>query len=355
MEQTTETMSQDQGTTITLPMGARREYNISETRIDQMSSPEIEKYNHLLLDSEKCEQSQDNVTWDDLARMFDIEKQQIFSEWVDDELVIFIPYSDSQHLQATLENNPGLEAYIYSTKPLMDIEPQSSTEKVKIRQCPIETDITKLLILNNLIGWKGKLLAPRAGSKRTTAILTAPSEEEARNLLEKGYIADCGKILGVLPGNSNLKDEDRRTILLVGVHKVFEAQKKAGSKLTELVLMKTLIQYGYPIQTVKFVELPGGKERIGHSAYVTVKRAEQIQTLQPIKDTLSGTLLKWTSVENRDKICHICLSWSDHDPSCPRHESNRHKYATSQETSRRAAERDAIFLESLKKRKEKPR
>ena len=50
-----------------------------------------------------------------------------------------------------------------------------------------------------------------------------------------------------------MQEEDRRTVLLVGVSRVNENLKKENSKLTELGLQKILQQTGYPIQAVKLL------------------------------------------------------------------------------------------------------
>ena len=231
----------------------------------------------------------------------------------------------------------------------MSDKPQQDGRIVKIRQCPIDANLRDLMAINDLGGWRGSMLTPRNGCKNTTAILNAPSVEEAEKLLEKGYVVENGKVLAVVPGNSSPQEENLRTVLLVGVNKVNEAQKKMGGKLIELGLFKALHNAGCPIQALKLVDLEG--DRIRHSAYVLIRKAEYIQDLQPIKDTTSGVTLKWTSLDNHGKICAKCLSWSEHEDTCPKHEKNKHRYINAKEIAKRALEGGSILLERFKKLK----
>ena len=229
----------------------------------------------------------------------------------------------------------------------MSDKPQQDGRIVKIRQCPIDANLRDLMAINDLGGWRGSMLTPRNGCKHTTAILNAPSVEEAEKLLEKGYVVENGKVLAVVPGNSSPQEENLRTVLLVGVNKVNEAHKKMGGKLIELGLLKALRNAGCPIQALKFVDLEG--DRIRHSAYVLIRKAEYIEDLQPIKDTTSGVTLKWTSLDNHGKICAKCLSWSEHEDTCPKHENNKHRYATAEETAERALDTHSIFRDRIKR------
>lgn len=69
------------------------------------------------------------------------------------------------------------------------------------------------MTLKDLVGWKGRLWTPREKKKRTTTILTAPTEAEARRLVEKNYLVDNGRVLSIAPGNSTLEKEDTKTLL----------------------------------------------------------------------------------------------------------------------------------------------
>ena len=337
-----------------LPTGADRGLNPSKARTNNDPKLAIAGYNQLKIDADKWEKFNEGTTWDDVANAFNIDRQQIHSEWTEESHLIVITYSNPLHLKHALEDIPGLKASIYSNRLEMDMRPQQDNNKtVKIRQCPIDTDISKLMILNDLVGWKGKLWIPKENKKRTTAILTAPTEADALKLLERNYLVDNGRVLSIVPGNYYLQDEDARTVLLVGVNKVNDALRKAGSSLTELALLMTLMQHHYPVQALNFAELERGK--IGHSAFVRIKKPEQISNLQPFKDIASGATLKWTCLENHKKICNNCLSWEGHEQWCFKHDSHKHSFASAEETTKRAIEKEQIYLERFKRPKEKPR
>lgn len=313
----------------TLPTGARRGVKPSQIRVNNLQAQDVGMHSQLVIDTDKLEMSE--MTEEKLAQMFHMDINDFAYEPRGDRDVLIIELGTPAKMQEAVNDTPELMEYLYTENEEMDTRPQNGGKTVKLRQCPIETDIKELLIVNRLKGWQGSLFTPRIGSKRTTAILNAPSEEEANALLAKGYLARNGKVLPVVHGNSTLHEEDKRTILIVGVSKVSQALRKMKGRLTEIGLLKTLIYAGYPAQSVKLVELDPG--RIVHSAYVFMREPRDTQSLRPLKDATSGTTLQWANLENYKKICGKCLSWTEHTPTCPKHERNQHRFATAQDTS----------------------
>ena len=55
---------------------------------------------------------------------------------------------------------------------------------------------------------------------------------------------DDDERLAVVPYDSNVKDEDKRTVLLVGVNKVHEYLKNKGKRMIERFLLKTVKKAG---------------------------------------------------------------------------------------------------------------
>lgn len=55
---------------------------------------------------------------------------------------------------------------------------------------------------------------------------------------------DDDERLAVVPYDSNVKDEDKRTVLLVGVNKVQEYLKNKGKRMIERFLLKTVKKAG---------------------------------------------------------------------------------------------------------------
>ena len=290
------------------------------------------------------------MTEDNLAERLKIDVNDLIYEKVEGRDVVIFQLDSPAQLREALEDTPEIKNYILVNDIEM-IEPrmEQGRQTVKVRQCPIEMDIRELIITNRLEGWKGSMFPQRIGSKRTTAILNAPSEEEVDRLLRKGYLVRNGKILAVVPSNSTLEKEDARTLLIVGVNKVSEAYKKLSCKLTELTLQKILTQANYPVQSVKLVELERGK--IGHSAYVLMRERGDMQDFQPFKEITSEIILKWTVTANYKKICDKCLSWTEHEQTCSRHASNLHKFATARDTSG-VWDRGAIIRNRFKRSKD---
>lgn len=138
-------------------------------------------------------------------------------------------------------------------------------------------------------------------------------------------------------------------MLLVGVNKIDEILKIEKNRLTDLALLKVLKQTSYPIQAVKLVEYPGN--RVGHNAYVLLRNAVDVNQLQPLKDVESGVILQWTTLENYDRICGKCLSWTGHAQTCPKHETNKHRFVAARETSGEWDVGEAIRNSFKRKRK----
>jgi hypothetical protein len=74
--------------------------------------------------------------------------------------------------------------------------------------------------------------------------LTATTEREAQDVHDIGWMMDDDKGLAVVPYDCNVKDEDERTVLLVGVNKVHEYLKNKGKRMIELFLLKTVKNAG---------------------------------------------------------------------------------------------------------------
>lgn len=140
--------------------------------------------------------------------------------------------------------------------------------------------------------------------------MKAPTEAEAQKLLRKGYIVNNGKVLAIVPENSTMEDEEKRTALLVGANKIQDKMHKDGGKLTEIGLLKSFVGKGYPIQSLKFIH--HDEKRMGHSAYVLLKQPIPPQNLTPFQDSLSSTIIKWTEVADYNQICEKCQGISGH-------------------------------------------
>ena len=222
-----------------------------------------------------------------------------------------------------------------------------TNEWVKIRQWPTNGDIEHIILLNDLLGWYGKVFPPKNNQKHTTAILKAPSEREAKKLLDRGFIVNNGKILPVVPEDSTMHEEEKRTVLLVGVNKIQSRMNQEGGKLTEIGLLKSLVGKGYQIQSLKFIY--HDEHRIGHSAYVLMKRPTPAKDLQPFQDIVTNTIIKWAEVTEYNQICEKCLNWPEHLQTCNRHANNAPRNINSNQIAKRAAEGGSILLQRLKK------
>jgi hypothetical protein len=337
----------DKSNTTSLPLGATQESNLQK-----MTLPRVDALNQISIDPFKIATSNDNLTDEQIAQAFGITKDELIEKEIDGKDVILIPYGDQVQWEETLKKNPGIANYL-SEQQQTNTGSSSDSKWVKIRQWHIDADITHVMLINDLVGWPGKIHSPREGQKYTTAAIKAPSEEEAARLLEKGYITNNGKLMAVVPDRSNQEQEAKRTVLLVGVNKLHEAIKKQGNILTELGLLKSLKRAGYPIQSLKLVEWVGN--RISHSAYVLLKYPTPTENLAPFHDKSSEILLKWTNSANYEKICEKCLTWQEHDPTCNRHPSNIHRIINGREIEKRAAEGgSSLIMGKYKKQKEPP-
>ena len=329
------------------PLGTNQEASASEQVANALA---IGLHKQLYIDFDKWEKEANGDACAELAQAFNVQEKDLTCEMWDERRVIIIPFKDEESIKVALERNPKLKEYPLQNDVDMEIRNKDRKKMVKIRQCQLDTDIANLLAINDLGGWWGKLQPCKVGNKHTTAILTAPSEEEAQTLLEIGHLVDNGRTLAAVPADSPVTGENERTVLLVGINKLQAKHKEKGRKLTELSLLKTLTSAGLPIQAITLVELAGG--RTGHSAFVLMKNAEDLKSLHPIKDTDSDTTLKWADLKNKNNICEKCLEWEEHEKSCPKHPDNKHKFATANETKKRAEEKGNIIQNRFKRQKE---
>ena len=333
-----------------LPSGANREGNTSNHH-DQVNALAIGIHKNLYIDYSKWESEEQECTYTKLAQALKVTEKELTFEEMNGKQVIIASYQNERDLQNILEITPKLGNCLIGNEDVdMDAKTKNRQTTVKVRQCRANTSIEDLLAINDLAGWCGKLQPPRENGKSTTAILTAPTERDAQELLEIGHLLDNGNVLAVVPYESTIEDENKRTVLLVGINKLQQYLKSKGQKLTELSLLKTLKAAGYPVQATKMIELPG--DRTGHSAFVLTKTPESVDKLHPLKDTESGIILRWANLAEKSKICDKCLEWEGHDPKCPKHPSNSHRFASANGTAKRAMEKEDIMKRMWKRPKE---
>jgi hypothetical protein len=330
-----------------LPEGAERESS-SPKRERELTTPKIPNIStsyQLTLGTDKIRQIEGKITDEDLAGTLGTKKEEITIDLINGKEVMIISYENEEQLEEATTRNPILKT-LQCKKPNVNT---SSTQNdwIKIRQWPTNGDIEQIIILNDMVGWYGKVFPPKNNQRHTTAVLKAPSELEAKKLLNKGYIVNNGKLLAVVPQNSTMEEEERRTVLLVGIHRIQNKMNQEGSKLTEIGLLKSLVGKGYPIQSLKFVY--HDEHRIGHSAYVLLKRSTPAQDLQPFQDALSNTIIKWAEVAEYNQICEKCLNWPGHLQTCNRHADNISRNINSAQIAKRAAEGGSVLLQRLKK------
>lgn len=332
-----------------LPSGANREANTSN-QSGQVDALAIGIHRNLYIDYHRWASDEEEDTLTKLAQALQVTEKELTLEEINGRQVVIAPYHDEQGLRNILETSPKLGNCLVQNEDV-DMEGKSRHRKtaIKVRQCRANTNIEDLLAINDLAGWWGKLQPPRENGKSTTAILTAPTEREAQELLEIGYLLDNGNVLAVIPLDSTIEEENKRTVLLVGVNKLQQHLKSNGKKLTELSLLRTLNGAGFRAQATKMIELPG--ERVGHSAFVLMKTLESTDNLRPLKDTESGLILRWAKLVNKSNICEKCLEWEGHDSKCPKHPSNSHRFASAIGTAKRAAEKEDIMKKMWKRPK----
>ena len=337
--------SLNKGTQNNLPLGAAREPCLLKTTV----TPDRQTVNQIVIDMTKLGDLDESITDDHLAGLFQTNKEDMSGETVNGNKVLIIPYGDASHLEEVLKTNPNIRAAAYNKQQGQKPPNGNQPTWVKIRHCPVKVDMTRVMLLNNLSNWYGSIYPHRDGRSHTTASLKAPNERDAQKLLEKGYIVANGKLLAAVPNTSTHKEEEARTVLLVGVNKIQDYMVINNNKVTEIGLLLSLKWKGYPVQSLKLVYLDG--DRIGHSAYVLLRTSMPASTLLPLKDSASETTLKWTEVTDHDKICGKCLAWPGHAPACSKHSDNAHRYISTQQIAKRAAEGGSLILESFKKLK----
>ena len=329
----------------TLPEGAAREIT-SPTTARETPSSNIHKISphQIIIDIEKLRLIEENLTDEGLAEIFGAKKEEISIGEMNGTEVMIMSYENRDQLEEVMKGNPLMKTLQHHwEKP----EASNQMEWVKIRQWPIDADTEHVILLNDLLGWQGKILKPKSERKNTTALLKAPSETEARKLLDKGYIVNNGKLLAVVPQSSTQEEEEKRTVLLIGINKIHTKLCQGGGRLTEIGLLKSLVHKGYPIQSLKFAY--HDENRIGHSAYVLLKQPTPAQDLQPFQDGVSGTIIKWAEITDYKEICEKCLGCSEHLQTCNKHANNVHRNINSNQIAKRAAEGGSLLLQKLKK------
>lgn len=301
---------------------------------------------NIIIGTEKIDQlKSENLDDDQLAQTLGTKKEEIEFTNINGEGAMILSYENQSKIQETMANNPLLKTMTFNN-------PTNGTEKnekewVKIRQWPIDTDTEHTMLINGLLGWFGKIFPPKSKKNYTTALLKAPSESEAKKLLDKGYIISNGKLLPVVPENSTREEEQKRTVLLVGINKAQSILNRENGRLTEIGLLKSLVNNGYPIQSLKLVQYD--EKRIGHSAYVLLKQPIPAKDLPPFLDNTTNTVIKWAEVADYDKICEKCLNWPEHLQTCIRHANNVHRNINSAKIAKRAAEGGSLLLQQLKR------
>ena len=323
----------------TLLEGATREIQSPITT----THTSIHTSHYLIIDADKMSQLEEEFSDLRLAEIFKTKKEEIIIDEVNGTAVMIFPYENKEKMEEVTRENPLIRTLEYKQP---NTEADDKKQWIKIRHWPTNADIEHVIFLNDLLGWHGKVLAPKSAKKHTTAVLKAPSETEAAKLLEKGYIVSNGKVLATVPGDSTQEQEQRRTVLLVGVNKVQDKLVKMGSRLTEIGLLKSLVHKGYPIQALKFVH--HDEKRISHSAYVLLKNPTPIQDLQPFQDGATNTTIRWAEVADYKQICDKCLSWPEHLPTCSKHANNVCRNINSHQIAKRAAEGSSILMQKLK-------
>ena len=215
-----------------------------------------------------------------MAKALGARKEEITIDEIDGANVMILTYENQEQLKEAIKKNPLIMTLQHKK---VDTETNKRIGWVKVRQWPVDADIEHVILLNDMLGWYGKVFPPRGNQKHTSAILKAPTEIEAKRLLEKGYIVSNGKLLAVVPEDSTREEEEKRTVLLVGINKANAKLKNDGGRLTELGLLKSLRSNGYPIQSLKFVY--HDENRIGHSAYILLRKPTAAKDLQPYQDS----------------------------------------------------------------------
>lgn len=323
--------------------GAARRSNPPKTAWES-GSPQIKlicPIHQLVVSTERAIKYSESMDDEALAKALSSSRKEIVTQTVNGTEVIIVPFETQNSLEVAKKRNPLMNLLEHK-----EVEDQNTKKEwVKIRQWPVQADIEQIMSLNELLGWHGKVYPTRPGKKYTTAILKAPSEIEAAKLLEKGHIVDNGNLMAVVPSDSTRESEEQRTILMVGINKTQEKLLKAGNKLTEIGLLKSLVKNGYPIQSLKLVAYD--QSRIGHSAYVLMRSPTPANEIPPFQDSISGTIIKWAEVAEYDKICEKCLSWPEHLTTCSKHENNAHRYINGNQIAKKAKGETSLILKRI--------
>ena len=327
---------------ILLEGGARGIHSPKSTRETTAPKlPNIDTSIQLIIDIDKMSQLEGSYSDEKLAEALGTRKEEITIDEIDGVNVMILTYESHEQLEETIKRNPLIKTLQYKKA---STEANKPTEWVKLRYWPVDGDMEHIILLNDMLGWYGKVHPPKNNQKHTTAVLKAPTETEAKRLLEKGYIVSNGKLIAVVPQESTNAGEEKRTVLLVGVNKIQEKLRKDGSKLTEIGLLKSLTKNGYPIQSLKFVY--HAEQRFGHSAFVLLKKPMAAKELPPYQDSISGTIIKWTEISEYEKICDKCLNWPEHLQTCSKHASNVRWNINSNQIAKRAAEGAQYYCRS---------
>jgi hypothetical protein len=307
--------------------------------------PNISSSIQLTINMDQMNLLEENYDDETLAQTMGTKKEEITTDEINETNVMIVTYENQEQLEETMRKNPFLGTLQHKQT---DASINAKNEWVKIRQWPVNADIEQVIILNDLLGWHGKVLSPKGNQKYTTAVLKAPRETEAKRLLEKGYIVNNGKLMAIVHQESTKAEEEKRTVLLVGINKTQEKLRREGSKLTEIGLLKSLANNGYPIQSLKFVY--HDEQRYGHSAFVLLKKPIAVEELSPYQDATSGTIIKWAEVAEYEKICDKCLNWPEHLPTCSKHADNVRWNINSTQLAKRAAEGGSLIFKRLKRK-----
>ena len=116
---------------------------------------------------------------------------------MDDREVVILQFNGQAHLLAAMESTPALAACEYRGVQRMEDTTTGKNKTLKVRHCPVESSAKEIIMINNLRGgWHGSMLAPKGRNKNTLAILNAPTEEAAKEVLQKGHLDQMEKCYG---------------------------------------------------------------------------------------------------------------------------------------------------------------
>ena len=164
--------------------GGEREITSPETE-QEITSPKIPNIHpsyQLIIGTDKIKQIEE-ITDERLAETLGAKKEEIIIDQINGKEVIILSYENKEKLEEAMTRNPLLKTIQCKQSNTSNIK---TNEWVKIRQWPTNGDIEHIILLNDLLGWYGKVFPPKNNQKHTTAILKAPSERRQRNYWTEG-------------------------------------------------------------------------------------------------------------------------------------------------------------------------